>query len=81
LRRFLLLASPFALFLWPFPANAGTLTIESIFSLQAARRMAIGQIPRDAVVTRVSCLDIDVHGDDRYRCTVYYTPGPAESQP
>lgn len=49
--------------------------------MQAARQLAISKIPDGAMMTKVSCVDIAVHGDDRYRCTVHYTPASAGTQP
>jgi hypothetical protein len=80
-RRFLLLAIPLALLLLPLAARADSVTIESVFSQQAARQLAIGKVPPGGVVTNVTCLDIDVHGQDRYRCTVEYTPAAAGTSP
>ncbi len=80
MHRFLLLASPLlALSLLPLAARADSVTLESVFSQQEARQLAIGKVPAGGVVTKVTCLDIDVHGQDRYRCTVEYTPAPAGS--
>jgi len=80
-RRFLLLASPLALLLLPLAARADSVTLESVFSQQAARQLALGKVPPGGVVSNVTCLDIDVHGQDRYRCTVEYTPEPPGSRP
>ncbi len=81
MHRLVPLAIPLTLLLWPLQAHADSMTVESIFSLQAARQLAIGQIPAGAVMTKVSCVDINVRGDDRYRCTVYYNPAPKGTEP
>ena len=62
----------------PLPGRAGSATAESIWDRQHARLQALAQLPRGAVVTRQSCLEIGIRiGDFRYRCTVWYTLEPA----
>ena len=70
------------------PADAGSITADSVNDRSAARQEAMSQIPRGATVTRTRCEDIQVGGFGlpRYRCTVWYTvappaPAPDSSQP
>jgi hypothetical protein len=58
-------------------ARAGSVTAESIFSLQATRQQAMSHVPRGAVITSTRCMEIGVRGDSRYRCTVFYASEPS----
>jgi hypothetical protein len=58
-------------------AYAGSVTAESIFSLQATRQRAMSLVPTGAVISRTRCMDLEVHGTTRYRCTVLYAKDPS----
>ena len=58
----------------PVPALAGSITIESIRDEAHARLLATNRVPAGAEVSRTKCRTVQVKGDDRYRCTVYYAP-------
>lgn len=65
------------------PAQAGSVTADSILDQEGARQAALEQVPRGATVTGSRCQEIDVGGIDnpRYRCTVEYRPAGETSQP
>lgn len=65
------------------PAQAGSVTADSILDQEGARQAALEQVPRGATVTGSRCQEINVGGIDnpRYRCTVEYLPAGATSQP
>lgn len=73
-----------ALSLMAAPANAGSITEESIISESAARQQAIDRVPSNASVVTTRCQEIGMPGGTfRYRCTVEYatTPGPQGDGP
>jgi hypothetical protein len=53
-------------------ALAGSTTAESIWSLQNALDRAIAEVPADKKVTGHRCVDFEVSGTTRYRCTVFW---------
>jgi hypothetical protein len=61
------------------PAQAGSVTADSILDSEGARQAAMEQVPRGATVTGTRCQEIGVGGMDnpRYRCTVDYQPAGA----
>ena len=64
------------------PAQAGSVTSESIWSQSNAVQRAQSQMPAGATVTRTSCTDVNVRtGNDRYICTVFYSDPPAAPSP
>jgi len=64
------------------PARAGSSTAESTWDRNDAQQRALQGVPRGATVTRTSCLDIGMSGNnDRYRCTVFYETTPAAPAP
>lgn len=67
-----------ALFL-PLPAQAGSVTAESIWSRNDARSRALQQVPTDAKVIRTRCRETQVGiGNFRYRCSLEYEAVPSE---
>ena len=66
-----------ALSLVAVPANAGSITEESIISESAARQQAIDRVTSNAIVETTRCQEIGMPGGTfRYRCTVVYRTDP-----
>jgi hypothetical protein len=60
------------------PAQAGSVTAESIWDKSNAVQRAQSQVPAGATVTRRECTVVNVRtGNDRYICTVFYADPPA----
>jgi len=80
-----MLAVPPLLLLLTLPgpsARAGSVTAESVWDRNDARKRALQQIPRGAPETGTQCEEISVgNGDSRYRCTVFYVDSPAQAMP
>jgi hypothetical protein len=53
-------------------ALAGSTTAESIWSLQNALERAIAEVPADKIIKGHRCIDFEVSGTTRYRCTVFW---------
>lgn len=79
------LTLPLALVLAADPAQAGSITRESIISESAALQQAIDRVPNNATVVTSRCQQIGMPGGTyRYRCTVEYQITPvqqSEDQP
>jgi hypothetical protein len=59
------------------PAQAGSVTAESIWDKRNALQRAQSQVPAGSAVTRTECTEVNVRtGNYRYICTVFFTPAP-----
>lgn len=59
-------------------ASAQSVTAESVWGTKAAQQEAMSQLPRNVRVTRTSCTEIGMSGNNyRYRCTLFYSPNLA----
>ena len=64
------------------PAQAGSVTAESIWDRSNAIQRAQSQVPAGATVTRTECTEVNVRtGNYRYICTVFYADPPAAAAP
>ena len=64
------------------PAQAGSVTAESIWDRTNAIQRATSQIPQGATVTGSSCQEVDLRGGStRYICTVTYSSAPPAAAP
>ncbi|MFM7651819.1 MAG: hypothetical protein ACKO5M_02670 [Vulcanococcus sp.] len=64
------------------PAQAGSVTAESIWDRSNAIQRAQSQLPAGATVTRSECTVVNVRtGNYRYICTVFYADPPATAAP
>ena len=64
------------------PAQAGSVTAESIWDKSNAIQRAQSQVPAGATVTRTECTEVNVRtGNYRYICTVFYADPPATPSP
>jgi hypothetical protein len=60
------------------PAQAGSVTAESIWDKGNAIQRAQSQLPAGATITRSECTVVNVRtGNYRYICTVFFTDPPA----
>lgn len=58
-------------------AWAQSVTAESVWGTKAAQQEAMSQLPKNVTVTRTSCQEIGMSGNNyRYRCTVFYSANP-----
>lgn len=74
-------ASTGLLLLLAAPAQAGSVTAESVWDRSNAIQRARSQLPAGASVTGTRCTDVNVrNGNDRYICTLdYVIPAPAQA--
>lgn len=64
------------------PAQAGSVTADSINDHSAALQTALGMVPRGATVSRSQCQSIAVgFGLPRWRCTVWFSEAPKPATP
>jgi len=64
------------------PAQAGSVTAESIWDKGNAIQRAQSQLPAGATITRSECTVVNVRtGNYRYICTVFFTDPPAATPP
>jgi hypothetical protein len=64
------------------PAQAGSITAESIWDKGNAIQRAQSQVPAGATVTRTECTVVNVRtGNYRYICTVFFSDAPAPASP
>ncbi len=65
------------------PAQAGSVTADSINDHSAALQAALQRVPRGATATRSQCQSIQVGGFGlpRWRCTVWFSDAPAPAPP
>jgi hypothetical protein len=64
------------------PAQAGSVTADSINDHSAALQAALSMVPRGATVSRSQCQSIAVgFGLPRWRCTVWFSDAPKPANP
>ena len=64
------------------PAQAGSVTAESIWDKGNAIQRAQSQLPAGATITRSECTVVNVRtGNYRYICTVFFTDPPTTTPP